>query len=106
MDMFKTLPIAAEIIGGKKNTYLCMHGGISPNLKEKSDIDKVSRFVEPIKGLMFDLLWADPFEDDDFRKASFEHNGNRDCSWYFGIDPVAKLLLKGDYVAILRAHEV
>jgi serine/threonine-protein phosphatase 2B catalytic subunit len=83
-----------------------MHGGISPNLKEKSDIDKVSRFIEPVKGLMFDLLWSDPVDDDDCRKTGFKTNTNRDCSWYFGIEPVKKLLISGDYVAILRAHEV
>jgi serine/threonine-protein phosphatase 2B catalytic subunit len=106
MDLFKTLPIAAEIIGGKKNTYLCMHGGISPSLKEKKDIDAVNRFKEPMSGLMFDLLWSDPSEDSCSNKTGFEPNTNRDCSWYFGLQPVVQLLLKGDYVAILRAHEV
>jgi diadenosine tetraphosphatase ApaH/serine/threonine PP2A family protein phosphatase len=31
-EMFNTIPIAAEINGSSKNKYLCMHGGISPNM--------------------------------------------------------------------------
>jgi diadenosine tetraphosphatase ApaH/serine/threonine PP2A family protein phosphatase len=45
--MFKTLPIAAEINGGKMNKYLCMHGGISPSMKSKDDINAAKRFIEP-----------------------------------------------------------
>jgi len=40
-ETMQTLPIAAEIIGGVNNTYLAMHGGISPLLKSKADIDAV-----------------------------------------------------------------
>jgi len=60
MECFESLPIAAEINGD----YLCMHGGISPELKSRSDIDKINRFVEPpLQGFLCDLLWADPLDD-------------------------------------------
>ena len=47
MDCFDHLPIAAEIHGGKSGNYLCMHGGISPYMRSKSDIDAIKRFEEP-----------------------------------------------------------
>jgi diadenosine tetraphosphatase ApaH/serine/threonine PP2A family protein phosphatase len=41
--------------------YLCMHGGISPDLRNKTDIEKINRFIEPpLSGFLCDLLWSDP----------------------------------------------
>lgn len=107
VEMFQTLPIAAEIIGQSNNTFLAMHGGISPLLKNKKSIDEVMRFTEPKKGLLFDLLWSDPFpENMEGRIQKFSKNTTRDISYFFGLQPVVKLLQSGNYVAILRAHEV
>ncbi len=36
---FEAMPISADVNGD----YLCMHGGISPELRHKSDIDNVDR---------------------------------------------------------------
>jgi serine/threonine-protein phosphatase 2B catalytic subunit len=43
LDAFNSLPISALA----DDKYICMHGGISPEIKKTSDIDKVDRFVEP-----------------------------------------------------------
>ena len=43
MDTFDSLPISAEIFGEKSGNYLCMHGGISPELKGTSLINKLPR---------------------------------------------------------------
>ena len=49
--------IAADVNGD----YLCMHGGISPELETVEDINKINRFVEPpLQGFLCDLLWSDP----------------------------------------------
>jgi len=40
MDLFDTLPLAVEV----NDDYLCVHGGISPNLDNVHDINKVNRF--------------------------------------------------------------
>ena len=40
---FETMPIAADVNGD----YLCMHGGISPELATVDDINKIDRFVQP-----------------------------------------------------------
>lgn len=38
-----------------------MHGGLSPNIKDTADLDKIDRFREvPQEGPMCDLLWSDP----------------------------------------------
>lgn len=57
MGLFDNLPLAAVL----NDSYFAVHGGISPDLKSISDINKVDRFQEPEKsGLFCDLLWSDP----------------------------------------------
>jgi len=101
IDCFESMPIAADVNGD----YLCMHGGISPHLKNTSDIDKINRFVEPpLSGFLCDLLWADPLDDKDARKFKFEKNSARECSVKFGLEPVKEVLKKNNYISIIRAH--
>ena len=65
-ELFDTLPLAVDLNGD----YLCMHGGISPQLKDKTDIDKINRFQEPpMSGLLCDLIWSDPIDDDHAAKT-------------------------------------
>jgi hypothetical protein len=43
---------------------LCMHGGLSPELKDLNQIKRVARPTDvPDSGLLCDLLWADPDKD-------------------------------------------
>ncbi len=65
------MPIAADVNGD----YLCMHGGVSPDLNSTKDIEKIDRKVEPpLKGFLCDLLWADPLDDREARKRAFTEN--------------------------------
>lgn len=43
IETFEALPIAADVNGD----YLCMHGGISPELATVEDINRIDRFIEP-----------------------------------------------------------
>lgn len=85
IESFECMPIAADVNGD----YLCMHGGISPELNSVDDINKIDRFVEPpLHGFLCDLLWSDPCADKDARNVKFAKNSERECSYKFGLEPV------------------
>lgn len=103
MEAFDALPLAW--LAGKK--YFAMHGGISPDLKKIDQINKLDRFKEPpLDGLMCDLLWADPADDDNANKTEYIDNEERECSFVFGKKPWKKLLDKNNLMTIVRAHQV
>ena len=55
--LFNSFPVAALI----EDKILCMHGGLSPDLKDLKQIAKLPRPSEiPETGLFCDLLWSDP----------------------------------------------
>ena len=100
---FQSLMLAAEI----DDDYLCMHGGISPDLHSIADVNKIKRHEEPpLEGIFCDLLWADPSMDSKSRTTKFVYNQPRECSYKFGLGPVKELLSKNNYLSIFRAHEV
>ena len=99
---FFALPLAAIV--NKK--YLCMHGGISPNLHNVSQLFMIDRFIEPPgEGLFCDLLWADP-EPLPTTSAPFRPNDARGCSYYYSNAAVTNFLEANDLVCLIRAHEV
>ena len=56
-DVFNCLPVAAVI----DDKIFCMHGGLSPDLRNFDQIRKIRRPTDvPDSGLLCDLLWADP----------------------------------------------
>ena len=56
-EVLCVLPLCAII----SNKIFCVHGGISPHLKTIEDITKINRFcIIPDKGLLCDMMWADP----------------------------------------------
>lgn len=103
IESFEVLPIAADVNGD----YLCMHGGISPEMTSLEDINKINRFVEPpLQGLLCDLLWSDPGSDKEAKTLKFAKNTERECSFRFGLEPVKQILKKNNFLSIVRAHQV
>ncbi|KAH9916748.1 Metallo-dependent phosphatase [Epithele typhae] len=110
---FQALPITA-LVDGK---FFCVHGGISPELDTLKDLENLNRFEEPAsKGLLCDLLWADPIpnfghEQDPTMGAGlppgvpFVDNHTRGCSYYYTYDAACKFLERNNLLGIFRGHE-
>ena len=106
MDVFDSMPLAC-IVNNEylDQSYLAVHGGISPDLQKLEEINKINRFLEiPLDGLFCDLLWADPMKDDQAARGKFLENKERDCSYYFGKKPTKKLLENNMLTSIIRGH--
>ncbi|KAI8890363.1 serine/threonine protein phosphatase 2B catalytic subunit [Backusella circina FSU 941] len=109
MECFDCLPLAAVV----NDQFLCVHGGLSPELKTLKDIEqvflcqKIDRFREtPTSGIMCDLLWSDPYEEfDSDNSPKFEHNHVRGCSYFFSYRAACNFLDKNNLLSVIRAHE-
>ena len=97
-DCFNSLPVAALI----DDKILCMHGGLSPELKNLNQIREIERPTEiPDNGLLCDLLWSDPDQ-----KREGWSDSDRGISCTFGADKVDEFLDKNDLDLICRGHQV
>jgi serine/threonine-protein phosphatase PP1 catalytic subunit len=97
-DLFNFLPVAAII----DDKILCMHGGLSPELKNLQNIESISRPTDiPDSGLLCDLLWSDP----DKEVLEYDEN-DRGVSVIFGEKVVEDFNKKNDLDLIIRAHQV
>ncbi|CAJ0913426.1 18908_t:CDS:10 [Entrophospora sp. SA101] len=104
MESFCALPLAAIM----NKQFLCIHGGLSPDLVTLDDLRSINRFREPpTNGLMCDLLWADPLEEFGQEKTNegFIHNHVRGCSYFFSYLAACNFLEKNGLLSIIRAHE-
>ena len=97
-DVFNCLPVAALI----DEKIICMHGGLSPELKSLHQIAELHRPCDvPEVGLMCDLLWSDP----DATISGWGEN-DRGVSYVFGADIVTGFLEEHDLDLLVRAHQV
>ena len=97
-ELFNWLPVAAII----DEKILCMHGGLSPELKNLQNITEISRPTDiPDTGLLCDLLWSDPDKD----CVEYDEN-DRGVSVIFGEKIVQDFNKKNDLDLIIRAHQV
>ncbi|XP_035273410.1 serine/threonine-protein phosphatase 2B catalytic subunit alpha isoform-like isoform X1 [Anguilla anguilla] len=104
MDAFDCLPLAALM----NQQFLCVHGGLSPEITQLDDIRKLDRFKEPpAYGPMCDLLWSDPLEDFGSEKNQdhFTHNTVRGCSYFYSYPAVCDFLQHNNLLSVIRAHE-
>ncbi|KAL7744860.1 hypothetical protein ACLKA6_007145 [Drosophila palustris] len=104
MDAFDCLPLAALM----NQQFLCVHGGLSPEIHELEDIRRLDRFKEPPAfGPMCDLLWSDPLEDFGNEKNTdfYTHNSVRGCSYFYSYAACCDFLQNNNLLSIIRAHE-
>ena len=100
IDTFNCLPIAAVV----SDRMFCVHGGLSPDMKTVSDINKIIRpTLIPDEGLLCDLLWSDPDAESD--GIGWQEN-ERGVSFTFGCDVIEQFLQINNLDIIVRAHEV
>ncbi|EPS39989.1 hypothetical protein H072_6231 [Dactylellina haptotyla CBS 200.50] len=103
-ESFCSLPLAAVM----NKQFLCIHGGLSPELHTLDDIRAIDRFREPpTQGLMCDILWSDPLEEFGQEKTNdfFTHNHVRGCSYFFSYPAACNFLEKNNLLSVIRAHE-
>jgi len=104
MEAFDCLPLAALM----NKQFLCVHGGLSPEIQTLDDITKLDRFQEPPPhGAMCDLLWSDPAEDFGSEDSTdhFMHNSVRGCSFLYSYSATCEFLKQNNLLSIIRAHE-
>ncbi|WBW70873.1 serine/threonine protein phosphatase PP2B (calcineurin A) catalytic subunit Ppb1 [Schizosaccharomyces osmophilus] len=104
LESFNALPLAAIM----NKQFLCVHGGLSPELHTLNDIRMINRFCEPpTHGLMCDLLWSDPLEEFGSETSSkhYLHNNVRGCSYFYSYPAVCSFLENNNLLSVIRAHE-
>jgi serine/threonine-protein phosphatase PP1 catalytic subunit len=96
-DVFNCLPVAAIV----EDKIFCVHGGISPSLRDLDDIRSMTRPMEvPEEGLLCDMLWADPDADVEHWDAN-----DRGTSYTFGPGPLRRFLDRFGFDLVCRAHQ-
>ncbi len=97
-ELFNCLPFCGLVAG----RIFCMHGGLSPQLRDWRQLRSIRRPVDPPNpSLLIDLLWADP----DKWVRGYQPN-TRGVSYVFGQDVVADFCRRMDVDLVARAHQV
>ncbi|KAI1720215.1 calcineurin-like phosphoesterase domain-containing protein [Ditylenchus destructor] len=95
---FNAMSVAA-IVSGK---ILCMHGGLSPELEDLDEIRQLKKpHRNPFKGLLNDMMWADPDMKIDFWRQSARGSG-----LIFGEAIIDEICQKLNVELIARAHQL
>jgi len=96
-DLFDYLPLGA-LVDGK---VLCIHGGLSPDIKSIDQIRLIDRINEiPHEGPFSDLMWSDPEEIDTWAINS------RGAGWLFGAKVTKEFVHLNGLELIARAHQL
>jgi serine/threonine-protein phosphatase PP1 catalytic subunit len=97
--VFNCMPVAALV----DTQILCMHGGISPELYDLQQINRLPRPSDvPDFGLMCDLLWADPEPD----MGNGWAQSDRGVSFVFSYKTIKDFNQQFDISLIVRGHQV
>eukprot|EP00741_Cyanophora_paradoxa_P011777 tig00020563_g11381.t1 len=96
-DVFDYLTLAAVIDG----RILCVHGGLSPDIRTLDQIRTINRRQEiPHEGSFCDLMWSDPEEIETWAVSP------RGAGWLFGAKVTAEFNHLNKLELICRAHQL
>ncbi|XP_023718846.1 serine/threonine-protein phosphatase 6 catalytic subunit [Cryptotermes secundus] len=95
--VFDLLTVAALI----DEQVLCVHGGLSPEIRTLDQIRSIERNQEiPHKGAFCDLVWSDP---EDVETWAISPRG---AGWLFGAKVTHEFMLLNNLKLICRAHQL
>jgi serine/threonine-protein phosphatase 6 catalytic subunit len=96
-EVFDYLTLSA-LIDGK---VLCVHGGLSPDIRTLDQIRTIDRVCEiPHEGPFCDLMWSDPEDIDTWAISP------RGAGWLFGRNVTAEFNQINGLELICRAHQL
>jgi len=96
-DLFDAMPLAALVEG----RVLCVHGGLSPDVRTCDHMRMIDRKMEiPQEGPFADLMWSDP---DDIDTWSISPRG---AGWLFGAAVTHDFNETNGVELICRAHQL
>ena len=97
-DVFIWLPLAT-LVSGK---YLCLHGGIGPDLNKISDIESIKYPIKTYDSnkLIADILWSDPC-----KTIMNFLDSTRGCGMFFGQTAISQFIKDNDLKMLIRAHQ-
>ncbi|EAY07672.1 Ser/Thr protein phosphatase, putative [Trichomonas vaginalis G3] len=94
---FEWLPISCII----QNKIFCVHGGISPDLNDTAQIEKMERPIKTCDDkLLADLMWSDPTSETKTYARS-----TRGLGISYGSTLVGDYLKKNNLLSVLRGHQ-
>ncbi|KAL0236484.1 hypothetical protein GEMRC1_003066 [Eukaryota sp. GEM-RC1] len=99
MEVFDALALAAVI----DNSYLCVHGGLSPDIRTVDQLRMLARCCEiPTAGPSSDVVWSDPVSAPSVTWQS----SPRGAGYEFGEGPTLEFLHLNNLSMLVRAHQL
>ena len=96
-ELFDAMPLAALVEG----SVLCVHGGLSPDLRTIDQMRTIERTMEvPQEGGFCDLMWSDPDDIDTWAISP------RGAGWLFGETVTHDFNETNGVELICRAHQL